>query len=305
VALVGALLLLALVTWLFLVYSQSRTSLTREIHERNAELVAANARLQQEIAERTHAQEQLRMAAERLARSNRELRDFVNIASHDLQEPLRKAGVFADRVRTKAGAALDANAERYLARMQQSLANMRRLIHDLLDFSRVTARPAAPEPTDLGRVVREAVAELEVRLEQSGGSVEAGRLPTVHADPRQMHRLFLNLIVNALKYSRPAVPPCIRIYAEAPSQADADAGMCRVCVADNGIGFAPEHAERIFHPFQRLHAQHEYEGTGMGLTICRKIVESSGGTITAKGEPGAGATFIIVLPAANSGQSES
>jgi signal transduction histidine kinase len=181
---------------------------------------------------------------------------------------------------------------------------MRTLIDDLLTFSRVTTKSQPFAPVDLAGIARDVVSDLETRLSQTGGRVALGGLPTLPADPMQMRQLFQNLIGNALKFHQPGVPPEVAVraaaWAELPADADppAPAGNgWRITVADNGIGFNQDYADRIFEVFQRLHGRGDYEGTGIGLAIVRKIVQRHGGEIHARGREGHGATFIIDLPA--------
>lgn len=257
----------------------------------------------------------------RLEQSNRELQDFASVASHDLQEPLRKIQAFGDRLRGRCDGALGDAGRDYLARMQNAAARMQTLIDDLLTFSRVTTRALPFQPVDLSAVTREVVSDLEARIEQSGGRVEVGDLPAVEADPLQMRQLMQNLIGNALKFSRPGEPPLVRVSRAAGPDAGAigpkgandagaggngsargttpppDVGYCEFTVRDNGIGFDMKYLDRIFTVFQRLHGRGEYEGTGVGLAVCRKIVERHGGTITARSALGQGAAFLVRLPA--------
>jgi signal transduction histidine kinase len=181
---------------------------------------------------------------------------------------------------------------------------MQNLITDLLTFSRVTTKAQPFTPVDLAHSAREVMDDLEGRLEMTKGRVELGNLPTIDAEPVQIRQLLQNLIGNALKFRRPEVPPVVKISAKIFSgvlpQADKDAPeqkLCELMVSDNGIGFEEKYLDRIFNVFQRLHTRNEYEGTGMGLAIARKIVVYHGGTITAKSAPDQGATFIVTLPA--------
>jgi signal transduction histidine kinase len=153
------------------------------------------------------------------------------------------------------------------------------------------------EQVSLDKLAREVISDLEVLIEKTGGKVEIGPLPVVEADPTQMRQLLQNLIGNALKFHRPDQPPVVTLSSEISSSANGAPALCQISVADNGIGFDEKYLDRIFAVFQRLHGRSEYEGTGVGLAICRKIVERHGWTITARSEPGAGATFIITLPA--------
>jgi len=237
-----------------------------------------------------------------LARSNAELQQFASIASHDLQEPLRKIQAFGNRLKATYGERLNAQGLDYLERMQNAAQRMQNLIDDLLILSRITTRVQAFVPVNLTQVAQEVLSDLEVRSQQSGGRVEVGELPTIDTDPVQMRQLLQNLISNALKFHRDAEPPVVKIYSQLldrerkPVEADVVAELCQIIVEDNGIGFDEKYLDRIFNVFQRLHSRSEYEGTGMGLAICRKITERHGGSITAKSTPEHGAKFIVTLP---------
>lgn len=244
-----------------------------------------------DIRERKHAEEELRSFTNRLEQSNRELEDFAYVASHDLQEPLRKIQAFGDLLKSKHGEALPEQARDYVDRMQAAAGRMQVLINDLLAFSRVTTKAHPFEPVDLTAIAREVAHDLEVRLQETGGHLEIGTLPEIDADALQMRQLFQNLAGNALKFHRPGIPPVVRITPE-PS----DSLHCSFAVRDNGIGFEDRYADRIFKLFERLHGRARYEGTGIGLAICRKIVERHGGTITAHGIPDEGAAFTVTLP---------
>jgi two-component system, chemotaxis family, CheB/CheR fusion protein len=246
-----------------------------------------------DISERKRAEAKLAVYAARLERSNRELEDFASVASHDLQEPLRKIRAFGDLLAATWGEALGDTGGDYLRRMQSAAARMQTLISDLLTFSRVESKARPFVEVDLGVVAREVIADLEVQIEQAGAAVEVSRLPTVEADPMQMRQLLQNLIGNALKYRRQETKPSVKVYGEA--QEDGGASR-RILVEDNGIGFDEKYLDRIFTVFQRLHGRVEYEGTGIGLAVCRKIVERHGGSITARSAPQKGATFVVTLP---------
>jgi signal transduction histidine kinase len=285
--------------------------LERQVAERTADLTIvneqlqrANEQLQREIAERKQAEEALERQAQELARSNAELESFAYIASHDLQEPLRKVVAFGDRLQAKYGETLGEQGRDYLERMQSAAARMQALINALLTYSRVTTKAQPFVLIDLDRVAREVVSDLETRIEQLGGRVEVGDLPTVDADPMQMRQLLQNLIGNALKFHREDEAPVVKIRAErlngreggAAGGSSGDAWY-RIMVEDNGIGFDEKYLDQIFQVFQRLHGRSEYEGSGIGLATCRKIMERHGGSITARSAPGQGATFIVTLPA--------
>ncbi|MBD0321399.1 MAG: PAS domain S-box protein, partial [Gemmatimonadetes bacterium] len=254
------------------------------------ELIAVEG-LVLDVTDKRRAQSKLQVYSAELERSNRELQDFAYIASHDLQEPLRKIQAFGDRLRVRHAEALGETGADFLARMQSAAHRMQTLIQDLLAYSRVTSKAQPSVPVRLGAVAREVTDDLQARVEETGGRVEIGELPAIEADPLQMRQLFQNLIGNALKFSRPGVPPRVRVTASLPGD-----GNVAIRVADNGIGFEVKYLDRIFAPFERLHGRMEYEGTGMGLAICRKIVERHKGAITAESAPGEGTTFIVTLP---------
>lgn len=234
-----------------------------------------------------------------LDRSNAELQQFASIASHDLQEPLRKILAFGNRLKDKYGEALTDQGRDYLDRMQNAASRMQTLIDDLLILSRITTRARPFMTVDLAQVTQDVLSDLEVRIQQTQGRVEVGELPTIAADPLQMRQLLQNLIGNALKFHRDEEPPVVRIYSRfgdqrQPSESLADSWQ--IIIEDNGIGFDEMYLDRIFNVFQRLHSRSEYEGTGVGLAICRKIVERHGGSLTAESKPGRGATFTVTLP---------
>ena len=254
-----------------------------------------------DLSERQRA-ERLLIERQTLERTNKELQEFAYVASHDLQEPLRKIQAFGDRLRTKHAAALPAEATDYLLRMQNAAARMQTLINDLLSFSRVTTQAQPFVRVDLAMIARDVVSDLEGRLEETHGRVEIAALPTIEADPTQMRQLLQNLLSNALKFHRPDVAPSVRVSgrllngsSRSPAQ-PATEGVCEISVADNGIGFDEKYLDRIFTIFQRLHGRNQYEGTGLGLAICRKIVQRHRGQITAHSTPGQGATFVVTLP---------
>ncbi|MBI5648447.1 MAG: HAMP domain-containing protein [Ignavibacteriae bacterium] len=254
--------------------------------------------LRREIEIRVQAEEELRHAAVRLERSNRELQDFASVASHDLQEPLRKVLAFGDRLKRGLGGQLDERSADHLERMLKAAARMQILINDLLTYSRVTTKAQPYTQVDLSALVREVISDLEIRIEQADGTVSLGSLPTISADPMQMRQLFQNLIGNALKYHRPNVPPIVTITAECVPSKNGVCDTARITIADNGIGFEEQYSEQIFVIFQRLHGRGEYEGTGIGLAVCKKIVDRHGGRISATGVPDQGAHFIVELPLA-------
>ncbi len=264
--------------------------------------ITGASKIARDITERKLAEEELKNFAARLERSNAELQDFASVASHDLQEPLRKVQAFGDRLKAKCGDALDADGRDYLERMQNAAGRMQTLINDLLILSRVTTQTQPFTAINLRGVADEVLSDLETRIETTNGTIEIGELATVEADPTQMRQLLQNLIGNALKFNRPGVPPVVKISGQICHSLAADnnetAAGATYCltVEDNGIGFEDKYVEKIFKVFQRLHGRSEYEGTGIGLAVCRKIAERHGGKITARSVPGEGTTFSVVLP---------
>lgn len=243
--------------------------------------------------------EQETRQGQELTRSNEELKQFAFVVSHELQEPLRKIKSFGDRLKTTCGDTLTEQGHDYLERMQNAASRMQTLIEDLLTLSRVTTRAQPFVSVNLTKIAQEVLFDLELYVQQTGGSVEIGELPIIEADPLQMRQLLQNLIGNALKFHRPQIPPVIKIYSQfLNNQADnifANSELCQIIVEDNGIGFEEKYLNRIFNVFQRLHSSIEYEGTGIGLAICRKIIERHHGNITAQSKPGQGSKFMIVL----------
>ena len=259
------------------------------VKQRTGELEAANARLQVEVAERKQAQETLQRMAEDLGRSNRDLEQFAYVASHDLQEPLRAVGGYAKLLERRFSGKLDAKGLEYIAGATDGAARMERLITDLLAFSRVGTRGGALVATDMNGLLAEALRNLEAAIQGAGAKVSSAPLPTLPADPTQMMQLFQNLIGNAIKF-RGQCPP--EIFVDARQ----DKGRWVFSVRDNGIGIEPQYFERIFQIFQRLHTRKRYPGTGIGLAICKRIVERHGGAIWVESQPGQGSTFYFSIP---------
>ena len=252
----------------------------------------------EDVTERRRAEVALAWHSREIQRSNRELEEFAYVASHDLQEPLRKIQAFADLLSTDCADALGPTGLDYLNRMVDASRRMQALITDLLALSRVTTGRRSLVPVDLGAIVREVLTDLELALRDAGGRVEVGPLPTVAGDRVHMTRLFQNLISNAIKFRRTDTPPLIRIDATRVPRPGGgqDGAVHEIHVRDNGIGFDQRHADLIFMPFQRLHPRGAFPGTGIGLTICRKIVERHGGTLATTSAPGVGSSFVITLP---------
>jgi signal transduction histidine kinase len=268
--------------------------LLRSFAESRDQQLTYSSNLEQEV-------ERTQIARRELERSNRELQDFAFVASHDLQEPLRKIRSYGDRMKRRLGSEIDELSLSDLSRIQNAAERMQVLINDILSLSRVTSKAQPFTPVDLNRVFDEVVEDLETRIGQAGAKVTRGDLPTMFADAIQMRQLLQNLIGNALKFAREGVRPVVRVE----NMATPPSGMSGFVVTDNGIGFEDKHAEKIFTVFQRLHNRAEYEGTGVGLAICRRIVERHGGYILAKGVVGEGASFTVALPKANKKRNES
>jgi two-component system, LuxR family, sensor kinase FixL len=247
-----------------------------------------------DITRRKRDEEELVRYAKKLERSNAELESFASIASHDLQEPLRKIRMMGERLATLCGDELGEQGLDYLGRMIRASDNMHRLIRDLLSFSRVGMRAEGFRKTSLAGPVRDALSTLELLIEESGAEILVGDLPLAEVDESQMRQLFQNLIGNALKFRRESETPRVEIHGTT-DEADADP-VVRVEVRDNGIGFDEQYHDRIFQIFQRLHGKTEFEGTGIGLAICKKIIDRHDGRIYARSRPGEGATFIVELP---------
>ncbi|HYN79854.1 MAG TPA: ATP-binding protein, partial [Lamprocystis sp. (in: g-proteobacteria)] len=249
--------------------------LEQRVARRTAELTAAMAQRQQTITE--------------LNQRNEELRQFAYVASHDLQEPLRMVASYTDLLKRRHAGAFDAEGERYLGYVLDGARRMQELILELLAYSRVGTRGKPPVPIPLDAPLDAALADLTLRIAETGAVITRGPLPSLPVEREQLHQIFQNLIGNALKF-RGLAPPLIGIDA-VPSE-----GAWRIEVRDNGIGISPEHHERIFNLFARLHSRAAYAGTGIGLAVCRRIVERHGGRIWVESSLGAGATFSFTLP---------
>lgn len=268
--------------------------LTQRSHVRALEAEAANLALAREVRVREGAEAALARQTEDLRRSNADLEQFAYVASHDLQEPLRMVASYLQLIERRYQAQLDDDGREFIAFAVDGANRMRTLINDLLAYSRVGTRGRPFEPCDLGEAFEQAVGNLRLAIDEAGADVTKSQLPTVHGDPGQMTQLMQNLIGNAIKFRGAAAP---RVRVEAVRQ-----GSEWVCVVrDNGIGIPPEYAERVFLIFQRLHSRADYDGTGIGLAICKRIVERHGGRIWLTSEPGQGTEFWWTLPVAGEG----
>ncbi|SPF39234.1 PAS domain S-box (fragment) [Syntrophobacter sp. SbD1] len=249
---------------------KSRDELELRVQERTAELNSYMAKLEQ---------------------SNQALQDFASIAAHDLKEPLRKVISFGNMLRQKSGDSLGQSGNDYLNRILHATGRMQSLLKGLLDYSRIATTSEPFKEVDLSDIIGGVLSDLEARIVMTGGEVRVETLPVISADPTQMRQLFQNLIGNALKFHKRGEKPMVQV--RSVSKPDS---RYQIIVEDSGIGFEEQYLDKIFAPFQRLHGKDEYEGTGMGLAICKKIVERHGGSITAKSAHGEGASFIITLP---------
>ncbi len=275
--------------------------LEQRVKERTSELEKANDNLKEQVEKRKEAEKALlelnenlenriRERTAELERNTRELQEFVFVASHDLSEPLRKVQTFGSLLKAKNADRLDEQSTDYVSRMTGAANRMQELLDALLRYSRVGSKGQEFRLLRLSDIALDAACDLEVTIQKIGAHLEIGSLPTLRGDPFQLRQLFQNLLGNSIKYYRSEVKPLIRVYGKENTVA------YHIFVEDNGIGFDEKYLEKIFQPFQRLHGRNEYPGQGIGLAICRKIVERHGGTITAKSTPGKGSTFIITLP---------
>ncbi|WP_439559672.1 sensor histidine kinase [Dyadobacter sp.] len=276
---------------------QRQEALEQLVQLRTAELAAQNE-------EYFAINEELEEANQLLLRTNENLQQFAYVASHDLQEPLRKIRQFSDLLKTQ-NAAASGNDWHYLDRIQSAAGRMSVLIRDLLDFSSISTELEATQPVPLETVVNTVLSDLELVVSETGAQVEVGPLPVVQGNALQLGQLFQNLISNALKFRKPDSVPIIRVTSSQVLQTDLPMSVkpvrnakmyYRIDVTDNGIGFDEKYLDRIFQVFQRLHSRREFNGTGIGLAICEKVVANHGGAITAASQPGEGATFMIFFP---------
>lgn len=273
---------------------------TREHEKYQRDLENINEELESRIEART---QELKIYSDELSRSNRELEDFAFVASHDLQEPLRKIRAFGNRLESGYADVIDERGKDFLSRMLNAAERMSMLISDLLAFSRVSTRGKDFGDVDLNKALSSVLSDLEIAIDEKSAKVNIDHMPIIRGDRSQIEQLFLNLISNALKFQPEDVTPEVNVTCSVPDEAElADIVMSdefdwvKIKVADNGIGFDQSFAEKIFAPFQRLHGRTEYKGTGIGLAVCRRIVERHNGQITAQSVQGEGATFTILVP---------
>jgi hypothetical protein len=283
--------------WTGFVVNVDAQKLVGQALQENEELAQAKAKLEE-------SQRELESTVNELNQSNTKLSQFAYIASHDLQEPLRKIQQFGDLLKTRSST-LAGDDLVYLDRMQTAASRMSLLIKDLLAFSRLSTRRETATPVPLTQVINVALDNLSMPVEETNAQIQVGSLPVIEGDSTQLVQLFQNLLSNALKFRRASIIPAIQVSAQNISQTDLPttvkptrqaANYYRIDVADNGIGFDEKYLDRIFQVFQRLHSKGEFAGTGVGLAICEKVAANHGGVITATSQPGQGATFSVYLP---------
>jgi light-regulated signal transduction histidine kinase (bacteriophytochrome) len=306
--LVTGLLVTVLAALCFLMGLGRTLRIERLVAERTQQLRTVNDSLEAEIAESkrvqvekesllsllSEANNELIDSNDKLKQSNQELEDFAYVASHDLQEPLRKVTAFGDRLKAGYSDVLDETARDYVDRMQNAARRMSTLINDMLTYSRVSSKAQPFVEVDLDETVREVLEDFEVRIEELNATVDVGPLPCVQADGLQMRQLMQNLISNALKFHKPDTSPTVKIYSRPVDEdATASGSAVEVVVEDDGIGFDEKYTDQIFRMFQRLHGRNEYEGTGVGLAVCRKIADRHGVAISVRSISGQGAEFAL------------
>ncbi|MBR8840606.1 MAG: hypothetical protein DSM106950_43175 [Stigonema ocellatum SAG 48.90 = DSM 106950] len=259
------------------------------IRDENHQLIGAS-HVVRDTSVRKRAEEQLKLLNAQLQQSNQELQNFAFVASHDLKEPLRTILSFSSLLSCRYEQLLDEQGRDYIQRMQKSAQRMQGFIDDLLLLSRVTTQAKPFVCVDLNQVVQNVLSSLETRIQETNAQIQVELLPTIEAESGQLFQLIQNLISNALKFHGQN-SPVVKIYSQPVTNS-----VFQLFVEDQGIGFDEQYLDRIFQIFERLHGRSEYEGTGIGLALCRKIAEHHGGSITAKSVPGLGSTFIVTLP---------
>lgn len=273
----------------------------RDVEERNLELSAVRDRALNEIHERERIEIILRHQTEELARSNRDLEQFASVAAHDLQEPLHSIQVFLDLLQVKYWSALNGHGLGYIDRVQKAAGRMQQLIQSLLVYSRADLPQTSVEPLVLREIVDEILLDLGARIEELQAIVQLGELPTIYGNAFQIRQLLQNLLGNALKFHQPGVAPVIRITGgfiqdRRHTGSGQHGRLCQIEIHDQGIGIPSEQFEKIFGMFKQLHRKDEFEGTGIGLAVCQRIVEQCGGAISVRSKLGEGSTFIVTLP---------
>jgi signal transduction histidine kinase len=282
----------------FFVAGEAKGTIWLMAHDEQRKFDGEDVRILSSLAEFTSAAYQVNAALTtvvhkqgELERSNRELEQFAAIVSHDLREPLRTVSSYTQLLAQRYRGRLDPKADEFIAFTVAGVARMQQRIDAVLMLAHISKAEVEFRPTSLTTVLEEVLADLHSQLEETGATVQCASLPTVRGDAGQLHALLQNLLTNAVKFRHPDRPACVRVSATKSQD------QWEISVADNGIGIAEQHRERIFNVFQRLHTEREYEGVGLGLAVCKKIVERHGGHIRVESEPGQGATFVVTFPA--------
>lgn len=270
---------------------------THDLLNHEKKLLTANRKLEEEVQERRLKEEKIRLLNEQLVENNLQLKTtveeldrFAYVASHDLQEPLRKILVFSDKLQTKYKDELNTEVGQSLEKIAKASIRMQSLINDLLKFSRQTTADEDFIAISLSQLLQDVISDLEIEIEKSSAQIHLGGLPEIWGIPSQMRQLFQNLLSNAIKFRKNDEVPTVRIFSEPWN------GLNRIIVQDNGIGFDPKFSDEIFTVFKRLHSYYEFEGSGVGLSICKKIIDRHGGSIKAESKIGEGSKFIIEFP---------
>ncbi len=273
----------------------------RELEIRNLEMSAARDQARLELEERTITESMLRQRTEELRRSNRDLEQFASLAAHDLQEPLHSILVFSDLLRVRHGTALTEQGQGFLGRVTKAAGRMQQLIEGLLIYSRIDAPALTAVSLALPLVVQEIIADFGAMIHELQADIHVGELPVISGDVLHIRQLLQNLIGNALKFHKPGIAPVIRITSQMiqdrrhtgqgkPSR------LCQIEIQDHGIGIPSEHLDKIFSMFKRLHRKDEYDGTGIGLAVCQRIVDQCGGSLSVRSTVGEGSVFTVTLP---------
>ncbi len=274
----------------------------RELEIRNLELSASRDQALAELGEWNRHEVVLRQKSEALTRSNHDLEQFASLAAHDLQEPLHSIQVFVDLLRVKNSGSLNEQAQRYLDRVTKAASRMQQLIEGLLLYSRIDAPDSKGEVLVLGEIVQEILSDLGGHIEELQAEIHVGNLPIIVGEAMPIRQVLQNLISNALKFHKPDMIPVLHISGMLiQDRRHAGLGkpgnLCQIDIQDQGIGIPTEFLDKIFGMFQRLHRKDEYEGTGIGLAVCKRIVDQCGGALSVRSTPGEGTTFTVTLPA--------
>ena len=273
----------------------------RELEIRNLEMVTSRDQALLELEERSTIESTLRQRTEELSRSNRDLEQFASLAAHDLQEPLHSIQVFSDLLRVRHGEVLNDQGQGYLSRVTKAAGRMQQLIEGLLVYSRMDAPVLKTDSLSLQNIVQEIISDLQGHIEELQAEVHVGELPVIHGDALHLRQLLQNLIGNALKFHKPGMPPVIQVTAmmiqdrrhTGPGKPGC---LCQLEIQDQGIGIPAEYLDKIFGMFKRLHRKDEYEGTGIGLAVCQRIVDQCGGLLSVRSTLGEGSIFTVTLP---------